>query len=56
MSLRRRPERIKSRRKSGANWRFALTPSMRYFEKTRQTASLPYPYSEEEFHAYWKSN
>src|SRR5215510_8102811 len=31
-------------RKSRANWQFALSPSMRPFGNTRQTASLPYPH------------
>src|SRR5215475_12077976 len=31
-----------SSEKGRANWQFALTPSMRLFGKTRQTASLPY--------------
>jgi len=32
------------RREGGANWQFALPPSMRPFGKTRQTASLPCPF------------
>src|SRR5262249_13140912 len=33
-----------SRRGGRATWQFALTPSMRAFGKTRQTAGLPYPF------------
>jgi len=31
-----------SSEKGRANWQFALAPSMRAFEETGQTASLPY--------------
>jgi hypothetical protein len=34
----------KARREGRANWQVALTPSMRPFGKTRQTASLPYSF------------